>query len=37
MLCYKGGTSVVDKKDSSKRMEQTDAQCKETCAGYGHS
>jgi hypothetical protein len=33
MLCYKGGMSVVGKKTSSKRMEHTDAQCKETCAG----
>jgi hypothetical protein len=33
MLRYKGGTSVTGKKTSSKHMEHTDAQCKETCAG----
>jgi hypothetical protein len=29
--------SVMGKKTSSKHKEHTYAQCKETCAGYGHS
>jgi hypothetical protein len=33
MLRYKGGTSVVSKQTVSKRMEHTNAQGKETCAG----
>jgi hypothetical protein len=33
MLRYKGGTCVAGKKTSSKRMEHTDARCKETCVG----
>jgi hypothetical protein len=33
MLRYKGGMSVVSKQTGSKRMEHTDAQGKETCAG----
>jgi hypothetical protein len=37
MLEYIEETSVAGKKTSSKCKEHTYAQCKEACAGYGHS
>ena len=37
MLRYKVWTSVARKQTSSKHMEHIDAQCKETCSGWGQS
>jgi hypothetical protein len=37
MLKYMEEMSVMGKQTSSKCKEHTYAQCKEACAGYGHS